>query len=390
MISNMNLLLRLLPAILLALWGSFASLPAHSSKFAAEPTTLAVLYAEGDELDAGQFSEIIHAMEGMPSVRVVPIRLTYNELRFAEATGMRWPLANKLAMAEGEGAIAVVYPEIGEPYRSIFSKIIEGIEARARTQVTSYAVTAGTDAAALRSNLKAKNVRVVIALGRQGMLTADALNREFGVVVGGVLAVPEDEARYRSVISLSPDPSLLFSRLKNLAPQVKRVHVIYDPQQNNWLLRLARDAAREQGLELVAQEAPDLKTAVRLYQEVMTRADVERDALWLPQDVTTVDETTILPLVLRESWDRRLPVFSSSFSHVRRGVLFSLFPDNLGLGRNLAGTALGLAGPSESGNRSVVPLRDVQMAVNLRTARHLGLNFTTRQQQGFDLVFSGQ
>ena len=140
----------------------------------------------------------------------------------------------------------------------------------------------------------------------------------------------------------------------------------------------------------MAQEAPDLKTAVRLYQEVMTRADVERDALWLPQDVTTVDETTILPLVLRESWDRRLPVFSSSFSHVRRGVLFSLFPDNLGLGRNLAGTALGLAGPSESGNRSVVPLRDVQMAVNLRTARHLGLNFTTRQQQGFDLVFSGQ
>lgn len=390
MISTMNSSFRLVAAILAALLGSCVSLPAYCAGFAAEPTTLAVLYAEGDEIDAGQFSEIIHAIEGMPSVRVVPIRLTYNELLYAEAAGMRWPLANKLAMAGGDGAIAVVYPEIGEPYRSVFGKIIEGIEARARTQVMSYAVTAGTDAGALRSNLKANNVRVVIALGRQGMRTADALNREFGVVVGGVMAVPEDEARHRAVISLSPDPALLFARLKSLAPQVKRVHVIYDPQQNNWLLRLARDAAREQGLELLAHEAADLKTAVRLYQDVLARADIERDALWLPQDATTVDEATILPLVLRESWDRRLPVFSSSFSHVRRGVLFSLFPDNLGLGRNLAGTALGLIGTAESSNRGVVPLKDVQMAVNLRTARHLGLNFSSRQQQSFDLVFSGQ
>lgn len=388
MILIMIPLFRFAASILAVLLGT--AVPICQANTGGETTTLAVLYAEGDELDVGQFSEIIHAIEGMPSVRVVPIRLTYNELRYAEATGMRWPLTNKLAMADGDGAIAVVYPEIGEPYRSVFGKIIEGIQAQARTQVVSYAVTAGTDAVTLRSNLKAKNVRVVIALGRQGMRTADALNREFGVVVGGVMAVPEDEARHRAVISLSPDPALLFARLKSLAPQVKRVHIIYDPQQNNWLLRLAREAAREQGLELVAQEATDLKTAVRLYQDVLARADVERDALWLPQDATTVDEATILPLVLRESWDRRLPVFSSSFSHVRRGVLFSLFPDNLGLGRNLAGTALGLIGAAESSNRGVVPLKDVQTAVNLRTARHLGLNFTSRQQQSFDLVFSGQ
>jgi putative ABC transport system substrate-binding protein len=379
---------RLAALILAALLGNVAAMPLQCARAAIEPTTLAVLYAEGDEADAGQFSEIIHAIEGMPSVRVLPIRLTLGDMMLAEAGGMRWPLANKLAL--NEGAIAVVYPEIGEPYRSVFGKIIEGIEARARAPVTSYAVTAGTDADALRATLKSKDVRVVIALGRQGMRTADALNREFGVVVGGVMAVPEEEARNRAVISLSPDPALLFARLRSLASQVKRVHVIYDPHQNNWLLRLARDAAREQGLELLAYEARDLKTAARLYQDVLARAEVERDALWLPQDATTVDEATILPLVLRESWDRRLPVFSSSFGHVRRGVLFSLYPDNLGLGRNLAGTALGLLGPNDAAGRGVVPLKDVQLAVNLRTARHLGLNFTNRQQQGFDLVFSGQ
>lgn len=383
-------LFRLAALLLALLLGASAGLPARAARVAHEPTTLAVLYTEGDEPESGQFAEILDAIQAMPSVRLVPIRLSYSELLYAEATGNRWPLANRVALNEGEGLIAVVYPEIGEPYRSVFGKIIEGIENRARSQVVSYAVSPGTDAGALRATLKAKDVRVVIALGRQGMQTADALNREFGVVVGGVTAVPDEEARDRAVISLSPDPALLFARLHALAPQVKRVHVIYDPRQNGWLLRLARDAARTQGLELDAQEARDLKTAVRLYQEVLAQADPERDALWLPQDPTTVDENTILPLVLREAWDRRLPVFSSSFGHVRRGVLFSLFPDNLGLGRNLAGAALGLIGAADGAGRGVSPLKDVQMAVNLRTAKHLGLVFSARQQQGFDLVFSGQ
>ncbi|MEW5786992.1 MAG: ABC transporter substrate binding protein [Pseudomonadota bacterium] len=363
--------------------------PVPAARWDAQPTPLAVLYAEGDELESGQFQEILEGIQDMPSVRLVPIRLSYSDMLVAEAGGGRWPLAGKVALG-GEGAIAVVYPDTGEPYRSVFDKIIQGIETQSKNQVVSYAVTPNTDAGALRNTLKARDVRVVIALGRQGMQTAEALNREFGVVVGGVTALPEEEARSRSVISLSPDPALLFARLRSLAPQVRRVHVIYDPRQNGWLLRLAREAAREQGLELLAEEARDLKTAVRLYQEVLARTDPERDALWLPQDATTVDESTVLPLVMREAWERRLPVFSSSFGHVRRGALFSLFPDNLGLGRNLAGTALGLLANGDAANRGVTPLKDVQMAVNLRTAKHLGLIFSARQQQAFDLVFTGQ
>lgn len=390
-----SLMRAIAPFLSSALLSALLATPlAHAIQFdsasAHEPTAMAVLYAEGDEVDPGQFLEIIDAIQTLPSVRVVPIRLSRGETISGEIAVGRWPLANKLALNDREGGIAVIYPEIGEPYRGVFSKIIEGIEHQARTHVSSYAVSAGTDTSSLRSSLKSKDVRVVIALGRQGMRTTDQLKRDFTVVVGGVSAVPEEESRDRTVFSLSPDPALLFSRLRGLAPGVRRIHVIYDPRQNGWLLRLARDAARAQGLELMAREASDLKSAVLLYQEVLRRADPERDALWLPQDATTVDETTVLPLVLREAWERHLPLFSSTFGHVRRGVLFTLFPDNFGLGRNLAGTALDLIGASHEARKGLTPLRDVQMAVNLRTAKHLGLIFNSRQQQGFDLIFSGQ
>ncbi len=290
------------------------------------------------------------------------------------------------ALARGaEAPIAVVYPDIGEPYRVIFDKIVEGIEDRASPRVVKYAVKPSTDIAELKTALRRQDARVVIALGRQGM-KAVTPDRGMAIVVGGVVTVPESEARGLSVVSLSPDPSLLFARLKALMPAAKRVFVVYDPRSNAWLMRLAKEAARAQGLELVAYEVQDLRGAMQQYQAVFAAADSRTDALWLPQDPTTVEERSVLPLVLQESWNRSLAVFSSSFGHVKRGVLFALYPDNVELGKSLAGLALGILASGNHGGHGMMPLRDVRIAVNLRTAQHLGLDLS-RQQHGFDLVF---
>src|SRR5665811_1074252 len=206
------------------------------------------------------------------------------------------------AWAEGEVTIAVIYPDIGEPYREIFAKIIEGIEDKVGSRVANYPLRSDTDIGVLKASLLRQNTKVVIALGRQGMKTAMALNNDIGVVVGGVLTVPENEARGQPVISLSPDPALLFARMKALMPAAKRVFVVYDPGFNGWLLEFAKVAARAQGLELVAYEAHDLRSAVHFYQEIFSGADGHSDVLWLPQDPTTVEDSSILPLVLQESW----------------------------------------------------------------------------------------
>src|SRR5574340_964619 len=49
------------------------------------------------------------------------------------------------AWAAGEDKIAVVYPDIGEPYRAIFEKMVEGIEDRAGSRVVKYAVKPSAD-----------------------------------------------------------------------------------------------------------------------------------------------------------------------------------------------------------------------------------------------------
>lgn len=294
----------------------------------------------------------------------------------------------KIASAPVKSPIAVIYPDIGEPYRTVFTQIVGGIEGGTKMPLVKYAVGQNADIAALKSSLRLQDAKVVIALGRQGMKIASALDRDIGVVVGGVITSPENEMRGLPVNSLSPDPALLFSHLKELMPSVRRVFTVYDPRQNGWLVRRAKEAARVQGLELVTYEAQDLRGAVRVYQEIFSAADNRRDVLWLLLDSTTVEDSLVLPLVLQESWNLKLAVFSSSFGHVRRGVLFSLYPDNAGLGRHLAASALEFLASGEYEERGMILLRDVLMAINLRTANHLGLKLVRRQD--YDMVFPEQ
>ena len=80
-------------------------------------------------------------------------------------------------------------------------------------------------------------------------------------------------------------------------------------------------------------------------------------------------------------------MFSSSVNHVKRGVLFSLYPDNAELGRVLGRAALVYATSGASAPlRGVSPLKEVLLAVNTRTANHLGLNLDARRLR-FDMVF---
>jgi putative ABC transport system substrate-binding protein len=346
--------------------------------------SIAIIYSETDRAAIREFDAIVAGIESNPGISVYRIPVSAPQLAVGPSPAQGVKVAFNTARP---GSIAVIYPDIGEPYRSVFAKIIEGIEDKTRTRVASFPVGADVDNERVAGELRRQNIKVVIALGRHGIKVASGLNRDIGVVAGGVIWAPEAATRAVSVISLAPDPALMFARLKELVPTIRRVFMVYDPKHNAWLARLAKEAAQTLDLELIAHQAGDLRSAVRRYQEILATANPKQDSLWLPQDSTTVEESSVLPLALEKSWDRSLVVFSSNVTHVSRGVLFALYPDNLALGRNLADSALDFLGTGTQDSNTVMPLRTVLLAVNLRTAAHLGLKLSNEQQRQVDLAF---
>lgn len=290
------------------------------------------------------------------------------------------------AWAEAPG-VAVLYPDIREPYRGVFLRIISGIEEGLKTSVRQLPLAAGGDLDELERRLKSERTQVVIALGRGGLKVAEQLREKWPVVVGAVLFSATPDTTGLTGISLTPDPEVLFDWLRTLSPEVKRITVIYNRGNGDGRIGEAQEAAKRHGLILNALPAENIREAATLYRSFLQRLSENSEALWLPQDDSVLDETALLPVILKEAWDKNLVVFSSTPDHVKKGALFSLYPDNVGMGRRLATMALEQLQARRPKVSNIQPLRDLLIAVNLRTAEHLGLQFARHDRRKFDLVF---
>lgn len=277
--------------------------------------------------------------------------------------------------------IAVIYPETAGAYSQVFESIIAGVKQTPGVRVLPRALVGATQGSDVQAWLDGEGADAVIALGQRGYNIAKDLTADTPVVAGATLMAPDGVPG----ISLAADPEQFLRRLGELTPPIKRVFVVYSEKHNGWLVRRAERLAERYGVQLLAFEAADMRTAVKNYLNVLDAVRDEQDAIWLPLDIVAPDKT-VLPLILEAAWRKRLVVFSDNPSHAEKGALFSLYPDHEGMGRRLADMVLGMAQRGRAAP-GVEPLRDLKIAVNLRTASHLGMLYTPDQERAFALVF---
>ena len=292
------------------------------------------------------------------------------------------PLLSQASLADPR--IALLHPKGTGPYAAIFDSIAAGVAQVFVTEVQRIAVPSDADIEAVAAELRPERFDGVIALGPEGYrVVSEADGDTRPATVGGAYFLP---AGGLPGISLAAAPETLFSTLRALSPGVQRVHVVYDPEQNQWLMELAERAARRNGVELHAHPEKDLRGAVKRYRALIEETLGPSDALWLPVDATTVYDKVVLPLILQAAWDLYFTVFSSKPSHAKHGALFSLLPDHEAMGRRLAEM---LRARLEDSKRELrlEPLRDLQVAVNVRTAAHLGIHFSSAELATFALTF---
>lgn len=284
--------------------------------------------------------------------------------------------------------IAVFYPESKEPYRAIYQEIVKGIESAIQSddihsyQLKEFQLNTKSDTSELVKELKILNIQKVIVLGRAGWRLAKTIAalEEFQIVTGALPTSPNNIAG----VSLIADPLHLFSYLKDVAPTVENIHVAYNPK-NQWLIDLATPAAEKKNLTLTFKKVETTQEAIHYYDTLFQSDISSKDAIWLPIDKVSSHDKITLPFILEKSWAKEVVVFSSKPSHAKRGVLFSIYPDNYLLGKQLFTMAKELSTASELSPFSA--LKSTLLAVNLRTAAHLGLSYSAKQQQEFKLTF---
>jgi putative ABC transport system substrate-binding protein len=300
-------------------------------------------------------------------------------------------------------SVAVIYPDVAPPYNAVLSQIISGINQQVGINVKEYPLNDEYDSVALRKKLEERNTEVIIALGRRGTEAVQALKWEKPVIVGAasltssLLNIYGDSL---SAIRLTPDPDLLFAKLREFSRKSKRIIVVTNTPQGRaepkgsepkaaameetWLLDAARESAKKYDFELLVYPATDLRMVANLYRKIIEGMQPETDALWLPPDDESIDIRSILPVILQGAWDRRIIVFCSNPAYAKRGALFALYPDNAKTGQRLAVLAIDAV---KNGRARILPTQEVLTAVNMRTAEHLRLRELAQKQQYFDAVY---
>lgn len=295
-------------------------------------------------------------------------------------------------LATEPDSIAVLYPQAKPPYDKIFKKILQGFDSVGGNDVLLHPFNSG-DQGSVQSWLDTHSFRSLVVLGQAGLNMVDQYYqlkpvKNKRIVVGAVRRFSDTQRLSFSGIAYEPAPGKLLKTLKDLAPKTQRVIVVYDRVKSVWLMDRARVAAQSMDIELITIETQDIKEAARQYRSLLEKENFKNTAIWLSQDAATVGNAVILPMLLKEAWNRNILLFSSALMHVQRGVLFSMYPDNFAMGKSIA--RLASVANKDAGGNIITPLEDLFLAVNRRTAQHLRLKITSKQWKTVDLILPAQ
>ena len=288
--------------------------------------------------------------------------------------------------AFADNKVGIIVPELRAPFKIIFDSVVDGVDESLPQDAIKLTLNKDYKPADIVNWVQRKNIDSVITLGGLGKKASLYVPGNIPIVNGALLSAPNSANKHPGV-ALTPDPKALFNLLYRLDATRKKVIVVYNPSKNQWVVDLAKRQTEANGVRLVTYKATDIKQAAIIYNEIFTSADLGTTALWLLQDRKVVDSKVVLPFILEKAWQKKIVVFSSALSHVKKGVLFSKYPDNELHGQQLAKLVMSMRTGTSSTNNKIYPSTGLQEAINIRTAEHLGLNLSRSKLREFDVVF---
>lgn len=273
----------------------------------------------------------------------------------------------KAARPEADKVYAVVIDDDLPLYRTVVTGI--GVESLAVVDEYSLGGDASVGAVVMKK-VMADPPAAIVAVGPKAANAARAAAGDVPVVY---CMVPRIES-YRldgptaAGVRLERGYRAQLTSLKALLPDASRVAVLYDPSRSAPSIRLARAAADENGLELVAVEITKPDDAAAALQGVAGKAD----ALWMISDPTVLNLTTF-EAMLSFAEEEKLPFLALDARFVERGALLAFAIDYARIGRQVGRIANQVVfegkRPSEVG---LVAPEGLDIAFNLATAEKVG------------------
>ena len=234
----------------------------------------------------------------------------------------------------------------------------------------------------LARRIRASDANVVLAVGLKAALAAKLEILDIPVIMCLVLNPEKYDLPSSNMVGLSltiPFETHL-KPLQRLAPQITRIGVLFDPQKTQGLRDQLEQDTKRLGLTLVTKE-------VHSEQEVSgAQKNIEDtvDAMYLLPDSTVLTEHT-LDFLISSTLEANIPLIGFSAGLVQSGAVTGVYFNYADLGRHAATLVPTLLTSTVSSHLgTMVPPDVVHQAINVKSARYLGLTLTPDILRTFD------
>ena len=159
-----------------------------------------------------------------------------------------------------------------------------------------------------------------------------------------------------------------FASLLDVVPRARKIGVIYNPAESQFIVDAARNAANRMDLGLVTYPVHSEADV----PEALTSLRPKIDALWLVSD-RMVLTTQSLQYVFLFTFQTNLPLMGLSEHFVKMGALFAVGPDYRDVGMQSGEFAAQILAGRDPEELPLAAPRKVLLSLNLRTAEIIGL-----------------
>lgn len=231
-------------------------------------------------------------------------------------------------------------------------------------------------------NVKKQGTNLLLTLG--SLATSAALNNASEIPTIAGLVLDENEIKKGNnatgvVLGFPVETQLQW--IRRVLPDSRAVGIVHSPKTLE-KVESAEKVAQTMGLKLYARQVETPSDIPGALEYLAKHVDV----LWgLADEVVFTSQTA--ERILLVSFQSRIPLVGISSAWVKAGALYSLDWDYADIGSQCAEMALLVLEGAKAGSLRAVWPRKVLYSLNLKTARHMKIDFQESLIQGAHQVF---
>jgi len=291
-------------------------------------------------------------------------------------------------IAYAGNAMTVVYPVYHNDADRIITEVRDGLHESLKNNINEIAYDAVEKSRGIQnkiSSLSDDDIVITLTNDLEGLVRTSGFK---GQLIDGV---SENFTKRESTVSvgIEPSPEVYVETLTRLQPDVRKIYYFTFTNGNESEKEIARLrlVSRKQQIGLEHVVVDNINDAMHKLNDVIDKSDPSKDALWIPNNVLSMANNTVLKYVLRAAWRKSLMVFTDSLDAVARGLLFSLIPDYRAYGEYLGHLSIDLSVKNDPPvPESIRYFDDVYLMLNQRFAVHIGLNINRSVIEKYKIV----